>query len=168
MFFKVPSVSFRCLNVVCRQRMFQSHSDLQCCFVWRWVQRDFTVHVQRNVLVLLQFCVLVYCILTESECCVICRNFHVWTEGFMKRPDLPGDGKFDGWQVLDPTPQEISDGTNFGLSPKTLKENCAFMRMQPIHPKSRCKSQIRPFRIGQKRQKSPSLWNARSYLHQVC
>ncbi|KAK7915681.1 hypothetical protein WMY93_011442 [Mugilogobius chulae] len=30
-------------------------------------------------------------------------NFHVWVEGWMRRPDLaPG---FDGWQVLDPTPQ---------------------------------------------------------------
>lgn len=28
----------------------------------------------------------------------------------MKRPDLSKDGKFDGWQVLDPTPQEMSDG----------------------------------------------------------
>ncbi|XP_075880480.1 protein-glutamine gamma-glutamyltransferase E-like [Nelusetta ayraudi] len=37
-------------------------------------------------------------------------NFHVWCEGWMKRPDLFGDGKFDGWQVVDPTPQEMSDG----------------------------------------------------------
>lgn len=29
----------------------------------------------------------------------------------MKRPDLSEEGKFDGWQVLDPTPQEKSDGT---------------------------------------------------------
>lgn len=29
----------------------------------------------------------------------------------MKRPDLSAEGKFDGWQVLDPTPQEKSDGT---------------------------------------------------------
>ncbi|KAM3622381.1 uncharacterized protein V6R79_024014 [Siganus canaliculatus] len=35
-------------------------------------------------------------------------NFHVWTEGWMKRPDLSNDGKYDGWQVLDPTPQETS------------------------------------------------------------
>ncbi|XP_033822321.1 protein-glutamine gamma-glutamyltransferase E [Periophthalmus magnuspinnatus] len=35
-------------------------------------------------------------------------NYHVWVEGWMKRPDLrPG---FDGWQVLDPTPQEKSQG----------------------------------------------------------
>ena len=36
------------------------------------------------------------------------RNFHVWNEGWFKRPDLP-DGN-DGWQVFDATPQERSDG----------------------------------------------------------
>ncbi|XP_039971498.1 protein-glutamine gamma-glutamyltransferase 2 [Xiphias gladius] len=37
-------------------------------------------------------------------------NFHVWVEGWMRRPDLAEDGKYDGWQVLDPTPQEKSKG----------------------------------------------------------
>uniref|UniRef100_A0A667WG26 Protein-glutamine gamma-glutamyltransferase 2 n=1 Tax=Myripristis murdjan TaxID=586833 RepID=A0A667WG26_9TELE len=37
-------------------------------------------------------------------------NFHVWTEGWMRRPDLAEDGSYDGWQVLDPTPQEPSEG----------------------------------------------------------
>uniref|UniRef100_A0A3B5QVZ1 Protein-glutamine gamma-glutamyltransferase 2 n=1 Tax=Xiphophorus maculatus TaxID=8083 RepID=A0A3B5QVZ1_XIPMA len=37
-------------------------------------------------------------------------NYHVWVEGWMRRPDLAKDGKYDGWQVLDPTPQEKSDG----------------------------------------------------------
>ncbi|XP_040908170.1 protein-glutamine gamma-glutamyltransferase E-like [Toxotes jaculatrix] len=35
-------------------------------------------------------------------------NFHVWVECWMRRPDL-GAG-FDGWQVVDPTPQEKSGG----------------------------------------------------------
>ncbi|XP_034733559.1 protein-glutamine gamma-glutamyltransferase 5-like [Etheostoma cragini] len=35
-------------------------------------------------------------------------NFHVWVECWMRRPDL-GAG-FDGWQVVDPTPQETSGG----------------------------------------------------------
>ncbi|XP_008316607.1 protein-glutamine gamma-glutamyltransferase 5-like isoform X2 [Cynoglossus semilaevis] len=35
-------------------------------------------------------------------------NFHVWVESWMKRPDL-GE-MFDGWQVVDPTPQEKSAG----------------------------------------------------------
>ncbi|XP_071767269.2 protein-glutamine gamma-glutamyltransferase 2-like [Centroberyx gerrardi] len=35
-------------------------------------------------------------------------NFHVWVECWMRRPDL-GPG-FDGWQVVDPTPQEKSAG----------------------------------------------------------
>ncbi|XP_067904227.1 protein-glutamine gamma-glutamyltransferase 2-like [Heterodontus francisci] len=35
-------------------------------------------------------------------------NFHCWVESWMTRPDLkPG---YDGWQVLDPTPQEKSEG----------------------------------------------------------
>lgn len=38
-----------------------------------------------------------------------CRNFHCWVEAWMKREDLPPG--HDGWQVLDPTPQERSDGT---------------------------------------------------------
>ncbi|XP_069374975.1 protein-glutamine gamma-glutamyltransferase 2-like [Paralichthys olivaceus] len=37
-------------------------------------------------------------------------NFHVWVEGWMKRPDLKKGDIYDGWQVLDPTPQELSDG----------------------------------------------------------
>ncbi|XP_039988047.1 protein-glutamine gamma-glutamyltransferase 2 [Xiphias gladius] len=35
-------------------------------------------------------------------------NFHCWVESWMKRDDLPKGN--DGWQVLDPTPQERSDG----------------------------------------------------------
>lgn len=35
-------------------------------------------------------------------------NFHCWVESWMKRDDLPRGN--DGWQVLDPTPQELSDG----------------------------------------------------------
>ncbi|XP_035517148.1 protein-glutamine gamma-glutamyltransferase 5 [Morone saxatilis] len=37
-------------------------------------------------------------------------NYHVWVEAWMRRPDLSEDGKYDGWQVLDPTPQEKSEG----------------------------------------------------------
>nr|XP_033819130.1 protein-glutamine gamma-glutamyltransferase 6-like isoform X2 [Geotrypetes seraphini] len=35
-------------------------------------------------------------------------NFHVWNEGWFARKDL--GSAFDGWQVLDATPQEISEG----------------------------------------------------------
>ncbi|KAK7124090.1 hypothetical protein R3I93_022257 [Phoxinus phoxinus] len=35
-------------------------------------------------------------------------NYHCWNEVYMKRPDLPE--KFSGWQVIDSTPQETSDG----------------------------------------------------------
>lgn len=35
-------------------------------------------------------------------------NYHVWNEVWMSRPDLPVG--YGGWQALDPTPQEASDG----------------------------------------------------------
>lgn len=35
------------------------------------------------------------------------RNYHVWNEVWMKRPDL--GSAYDGWQVIDATPQELSD-----------------------------------------------------------
>ncbi|XP_018610188.1 protein-glutamine gamma-glutamyltransferase 4-like [Scleropages formosus] len=35
-------------------------------------------------------------------------NFHVWNDVWMKRPDLPQG--YDGWQALDSTPQEKSQG----------------------------------------------------------
>jgi transglutaminase-like putative cysteine protease len=34
-------------------------------------------------------------------------NFHVWCDAWMKRPDRLGQ---DGWQAVDATPQEESDG----------------------------------------------------------
>ncbi|KAG8007627.1 Protein-glutamine gamma-glutamyltransferase 5, partial [Nibea albiflora] len=45
-------------------------------------------------------------------------NFHVWVECWMTRRDL-GSG-MDGWQVLDPTPQERSDGV-FCCGPAPVK-----------------------------------------------
>ncbi|XP_061486749.1 protein-glutamine gamma-glutamyltransferase 2 [Rhineura floridana] len=35
-------------------------------------------------------------------------NYHCWVESWMTRPDLLGG--YDGWQALDPTPQEKSEG----------------------------------------------------------
>ncbi|XP_032073594.1 protein-glutamine gamma-glutamyltransferase 2 isoform X2 [Thamnophis elegans] len=35
-------------------------------------------------------------------------NYHCWVECWMARPDLPSG--YDGWQALDPTPQEKSEG----------------------------------------------------------
>ncbi|KAF7660044.1 hypothetical protein LDENG_00289310 [Lucifuga dentata] len=49
-------------------------------------------------------------------------NFHCWVESWMRRDDLPKG--YDGWQVLDPTPQELSDGV-FCCGPcpvKAIKE----------------------------------------------
>ena len=35
------------------------------------------------------------------------RNFHVWNEAWMKRPDL---NNYVAWQAVDSTPEVISDG----------------------------------------------------------
>ena len=35
-------------------------------------------------------------------------NFHVWNDVWMARPDLPAG--YGGWQAIDATPQELSDG----------------------------------------------------------
>ncbi|XP_055590397.1 annulin-like isoform X2 [Uranotaenia lowii] len=39
-------------------------------------------------------------------------NYHVWNEVWMQRPDLGvgSDGDYGGWQAIDATPQEMSDG----------------------------------------------------------
>lgn len=42
------------------------------------------------------------------------RNYHCWNEAWMTRPDLPVG--FGGWQVVDSTPQENSDGNLHPLS----------------------------------------------------
>ncbi|XP_014223313.1 annulin [Trichogramma pretiosum] len=36
-------------------------------------------------------------------------NFHVWNEVWMRRPDLSDADDSDGWQVIDATPQELSE-----------------------------------------------------------
>ncbi|XP_042662369.1 protein-glutamine gamma-glutamyltransferase 4 [Tyto alba] len=45
-------------------------------------------------------------------------NFHVWNDVWMKRTDLPAG--FDGWQAIDSTPQERSQGA-FQCGPCPLK-----------------------------------------------
>ncbi|XP_058298789.1 protein-glutamine gamma-glutamyltransferase 4 [Hylobates moloch] len=45
------------------------------------------------------------------------RNFHMWTDAWMKRPDLPKG--YDGWQAVDATPQERSQGV-FCCGPSPL------------------------------------------------
>ena len=48
------------------------------------------------------------------------RNFHVWNEAWMSRPDLPAG--FGGWQVLDATPQEESpQGGGYRLGPSSVR-----------------------------------------------
>ncbi|XP_050079096.1 annulin-like [Anopheles maculipalpis] len=50
-------------------------------------------------------------------------NFHVWNEVWMKRPDI-GKEQFDGWQVIDGTPLELSDGAyKLGPAPVLAVKN---------------------------------------------
>eukprot|EP00918_Siedleckia_nematoides_P033728 GHVU01073272.1.p1 GENE.GHVU01073272.1~~GHVU01073272.1.p1 ORF type:complete len:769 (-),score=118.27 GHVU01073272.1:951-3257(-) len=44
-------------------------------------------------------------------------NFHVWNDVWMTRPDLPPG--FDGWQAIDATPQETSNGV-YSCGPASL------------------------------------------------
>ncbi|XP_048464341.1 protein-glutamine gamma-glutamyltransferase 2-like isoform X2 [Rhincodon typus] len=55
-------------------------------------------------------------------------NFHVWIESWMARNDLVAG--YDGWQVLDPTPQEKSEGIYCcGPAPvKAIKEGAVDMK----------------------------------------
>ncbi|KAH9407269.1 hypothetical protein TYRP_012819 [Tyrophagus putrescentiae] len=47
-------------------------------------------------------------------------NFHVWTDVWMSRPDLPPG--YGGWQVIDATPQESSDVSNlYQMGPASLE-----------------------------------------------
>lgn len=46
-------------------------------------------------------------------------NFHVWAECWMTRPDLPKG--FDGWQVVDGTPQVPSQSGKFEVGPYPVK-----------------------------------------------
>ena len=50
--------------------------------------------------------------------CVIDRNFHVWNEAWMTRPDL--ESGFGGWQAFDATPQEASDNI-YQAGPASVK-----------------------------------------------
>ncbi|KAG8509403.1 Protein-glutamine gamma-glutamyltransferase K [Galemys pyrenaicus] len=55
-------------------------------------------------------------------------NFHVWNDCWMKRPDLPSG--FDGWQVVDATPQETSSGI-FCCGPcsvQSIKNGLVYMK----------------------------------------
>ncbi|XP_028462045.1 coagulation factor XIII A chain [Perca flavescens] len=45
-------------------------------------------------------------------------NYHCWNECYMSRPDLPTG--FGGWQVVDATPQETSDGM-YRCGPASVK-----------------------------------------------
>ncbi|KAL5021108.1 hypothetical protein ScPMuIL_000263 [Solemya velum] len=54
-------------------------------------------------------------------------NFHVWNESWFRRLDLPED--YNGWQVHDATPQEVSEGVmRCGPAPlKAVKEGHVYL-----------------------------------------
>lgn len=53
---------------------------------------------------------------------LVSRNFHVWVDSWMTRPDLGSE--YDGWQTSDPTPQETSDGDeNYNYPFKKKKQH---------------------------------------------
>ncbi|CBY19552.1 unnamed protein product [Oikopleura dioica] len=56
-------------------------------------------------------------------------NFHVWNECWLQRPDIPKSMGFDGWQAVDSTPQEESNGVSqCGPAPvKAVREGQAFV-----------------------------------------
>ena len=49
------------------------------------------------------------------------RNFHVWNDVWMARPDLPTG--YGGWQAIDATPQETSDGRSILVNGDTFRGN---------------------------------------------
>ena len=71
-----------------------------------------------------------YSVCVYSYCMMLCmqdntsllsmhRNYHVWVEGWMTRPDL--GATYGGWQALDATPQEISPHSrSFVVGPASL------------------------------------------------
>lgn len=65
----------------------------------------------------------------------VCRNFHVWNEGWFVRTDL--GPTYNGWQVLDATPQERSQGNPAGAAlslPKALSSSIVYNRMKIFFP----------------------------------
>ncbi|XP_043088098.1 protein-glutamine gamma-glutamyltransferase 2 isoform X2 [Puntigrus tetrazona] len=91
-FAAVMCTVLRCLGIPCRVvTNYQSAHDTDQNLVVDEYFSDYGVRPKRNL---------------DSV-----WNYHVWVESWMKRPDLSQDSFYDGWQVLDPTPQERSSGT---------------------------------------------------------
>jgi len=48
-------------------------------------------------------------------------NFHSWNEVWIKRPDLSPAGTYDGWNVIDATPQEASSDGLYRVGPTSVQ-----------------------------------------------
>lgn len=81
------------------------------CYWCQW-----WLHYCNNLTILISLIIICPKIWELTLLYIPCRNFHVWVECWMKRRDLKAG--FDGWQVVDPTPQEKSGGQScfFGWS----------------------------------------------------
>ena len=77
-------------------------------------------HLAREVFMCQHVCVL--CTLYVVLILVTFRNFHVWNDVWMARPDLPPG--YGGWQAIDATPQETSEG-KFTLLSSSVKNSVA-------------------------------------------
>ena len=74
------------------------------------------------------------------------QTFHVWNDAWMARPDLGQlPSKWDGWQAVDATPQELSGGKwQMGPAPVravfdgvgSLSYDCEFVIAEVIPPPS--------------------------------
>lgn len=75
--------------------------------------------------------------------CVSGRNFHVWNESWFARQDL--GPSYGGWQVLDATPQEESEGRDGWVDPDPLGSTLLMLLLLPRHvPVRPCLSHRHP------------------------
>lgn len=72
------------------------------------LKRYLLIRFGECILVLIRFSLNANAQLPLSIPHFVTRNFHVWVDSWMTRPDLGPE--YDGWQTSDPTPQEPSDG----------------------------------------------------------
>ncbi|XP_019897294.2 coagulation factor XIII A chain [Esox lucius] len=83
-------------------------------------------------------------------------NYHCWNEAYMSRPDLPAAHNLGGWQVVDATPQETSDGY-YRCGPcsvKAVKEGLLSHQYDSIFVFAEVNSKVNMHKIDPKTGKS--------------
>uniref|UniRef100_A0AAY5L9W7 Coagulation factor XIII, A1 polypeptide a, tandem duplicate 1 n=1 Tax=Esox lucius TaxID=8010 RepID=A0AAY5L9W7_ESOLU len=84
------------------------------------------------------------------------ENYHCWNEAYMSRPDLPAAHNLGGWQVVDATPQETSDGY-YRCGPcsvKAVKEGLLSHQYDSIFVFAEVNSKVNMHKIDPKTGKS--------------